>query len=72
MKKFYCCGVDWQHELGEASDLEGKMPLYSTVKQLKEERSCWKECGIVEIHLELGKWVKKQNLFPRTKRAKKQ
>ena len=36
-KTLYCCGVDFQHEIGEASDLEGSMPLYSSVKELKEK-----------------------------------
>lgn len=65
MKKFYACGVDWQHELGEALDLEGRMPLYSTIEQLKKERKCVKNCGIVELKVELNRWVKKQNLFPK-------
>jgi hypothetical protein len=62
-KTFYACGVDWDHEMGEASDLEGKMPLYSSIEELKEHRSCWTQCGIVEIKLELSKWVKPPNPF---------
>lgn len=31
----YACGVDWQCEIGEASDLEGKMPLYSSISFCK-------------------------------------
>lgn len=42
MKTLYACGIDWQCEIGEACDLEGKMPLYSTISELKEKRSCWK------------------------------
>lgn len=63
MKTLYACGVDWQHEIGHASDLEGKMPLYSTIEELKEKRTCWQECGIVEIKLELTRWVEPQDLF---------
>lgn len=60
-KTFYACAVDWQHEMGEADDLEGKMPLYSSVEELKTERPCWDECGIVELKLELVKWIEPQN-----------
>lgn len=41
--KFYCCGVAWQHEIGEALDLEGKVPLYSSIKDLKKNKPY---CGI--------------------------
>lgn len=60
-RKLYACGVDWQHEIGEAPDLEGKMPLYSSVEELKRKRTCWDECGIVEIELKVTKWVLKQD-----------
>jgi hypothetical protein len=63
VKKLYCCGVDIQHEICEAPDLEGSMPLYSSVKELKKQRTCWKECGIVELELKLIKWVQPQDLF---------
>ena len=63
MKTLFACGVDWQHELGEASDLEGSMPLYSNIEYLKAERGCWKDCGIVELKLELVKWAEPQDLF---------
>jgi hypothetical protein len=62
-KIFYACGVDWQHELGEASDLEGRMPLYSSIEELKENQKCWKECGIVKIKLTIDSWVEEQQLF---------
>jgi len=65
-RKLYACGVDWQHEIGEAPDLEGKMPLYSSVEELKQKRTCWDECGIVEIELKVTKWVLKQDLFKKT------
>lgn len=62
-RKLYTCGVDWQHEIGEAPDLEGKMPFYSTVKELKKKRTCWEECGIVEVEVKLTKWVEPQKLY---------
>jgi hypothetical protein len=68
MKKLYACGVDWQHEIGEASDLEGKMPLYSSVEVLKKSRKCWQECGIVELEISLKGWVEPQDLSGTVKR----
>lgn len=57
-KKAYVCGVDWQHEIGEVNDVK----LYSSIEVLKEERTCWKECGIVELELSLVGWVEPQDL----------
>lgn len=48
----YCCSTDWSHELGEAPDLEGKQPLYSSIEELKKKRTCWEECGIVRVKVE--------------------
>lgn len=62
-KYLYTCGVDWQCEIGEAPDLEGNQPLYSTIEELKATRKCWKSCGIVKIKLDLVEWVEPQNLF---------
>ncbi len=63
----YSCGVDFQHEIGEAFDLEGSQPLYSTVEELKEKRTCWKSCGIVELKLTEVKWIEKQDLWKKFK-----
>lgn len=65
-KKSYVCGVDWQHEIGEGPN---DIKLYSSLEVLKKERTCWKECGIVELEISVKKWVEPQNLFP--KRSKK-
>lgn len=64
-KKIYVCGVDWQHEVGEASDVR----MYASIKKLKQERSCWKECGIVELEVSLGKWIEPQNLYENSKKS---
>lgn len=53
----YSCGVDWQHEIGQAEDLEGTMPLYSSVERLKKDRTCWAECGIVQLNLSKVAWI---------------
>jgi hypothetical protein len=39
------------------------MPLYSSINKLKAMRTCWQECGIVEIKLELSRWVEPQDFF---------
>jgi len=62
-RTMYMCGVDWQHELCEAPDLEGKAPLYTSVEELKRLRTCWEECGIVEVEVKVTQWVQKQNFF---------
>ncbi len=61
--KLYACGVDWQHEIGEAGDLEGKMPLYSSIEELKAQRTCWAECGIVVLELTEAEWAVAQDLM---------
>ena len=69
--KVYCCGVTFQHEIGHALDIEGSMPFFTDIKDLKKKFPCWKECGIVELDIALSKWVIKQNLKfkkPRRKR----
>ena len=59
-KTVYCCGVDWQYEIGEASDIEGSMPFYSSVEELKEKAPCWQSCGIVRLELSFKEWVETQ------------
>ena len=56
----YMCGVNWQHEIGEAMD--GNM-FYPSVETLKSNRRCWKSCGIVEVKVSLAKWVEPQDMF---------
>lgn len=50
-KTVYACLTDWYYEVCEAPDLEGRMPLYSSVEELKLSRPCWKECGIVSLEI---------------------
>lgn len=59
----YLCGVDYQHEMEE-----GLADFYDSVEKLKAAKPCWKECGIVELHLDLAgnevghKWLVKQDI----------
>jgi hypothetical protein len=57
MKTLYICATDWDWEVGEAIDLEGKMPLYSDLEHLKKERKCWESCGVLEIQLTVIKQI---------------
>lgn len=64
MKKVYVCGIDWQHEIGEEM-AKPDVVVYPSVESLKKHRTCWQECGIVEIEMKVTKWVEPQNLFNR-------
>lgn len=55
----YMCGVDWQHELGEAS---GGNTIYPSIEDLKRHRQCWKQCGIVAVTVEEQAWVEGQDI----------
>lgn len=57
--KLYMCGVDWQHEIGSAGDTR----LYESIEDLKRNRKCVKQCGIVELEATLKevKWPQKQD-----------
>lgn len=59
-KRSYVCGVDFQHEIGDGAN---DVKLYSSLEVLKKERTCWKECGIVELDIRVKKWVEPQDLF---------
>ena len=61
-KKLYLCGVDFQHELGEAC---GGTKLYPSVEDLKDNQGCWKSCGIIEVEVSETeyKWIEKQDLW---------
>ena len=64
MKKLtaYICETDYNHEFDpDNADLP---QFYSTVKSLKKDRSCWRECGIVEVEVrvKLIKSVRKGKL----------
>jgi hypothetical protein len=66
--KLYLCGVSFQHELGECSDIH----FYDSLDELKQKSKCYAECGVVELDVDdkndpetynSFKWVVKQNLF---------
>lgn len=53
----FMCATDFRHELGEGPICE----VYSSIEQLEEDRSCVKECGIVEVQVKLIKYIKDSN-----------
>lgn len=67
-KIIYVCGVDWQHEMEAAID---GVRCYPSPESLKAERPCWETCGIVELRVELVKWVEKQDLFKNVRKRRK-
>ena len=64
----YMCGIDFQHELGEAP---GPSKIYTTIVEAKKAHTCWRECGIVKVTVTLEEWVVKQDLFRNIKRRSK-
>ena len=57
----YLCGVDWQHELGEAAD---GTTFYPNLESLKHYRKCWEECGVIKVKVTFDdiEWVEPQRL----------
>ena len=52
----YMCKIDFDHELGEASD--GNR-VYPSLACLKAARGCWGICGIVQVCVSLVKVIRK-------------
>ncbi len=44
----YMCAIDWEHEIGNASDGN---KVYPSVEALKKHHTMWEECGIVEVEV---------------------
>jgi len=63
----YLCGVAFQWELGETD-----VNLYGSKDSLKADHKCWKDCGIVELGVEDGKyepkWIAKAKPFKANKK----
>ena len=51
----YVCGTAYCHD--------PDITLYDNIELLKKSKSCWKECGIVEISLAKIKYVEEPNLM---------
>lgn len=47
--KAYICTTDFHHDFDESN---ADLPeFFSTLKSLKKNRTCWKECGIVQVQV---------------------
>lgn len=57
--KAYMCGTDWNTDLPlGANDVK----LYTSLEVFKKTRTCWQECGIVEVKIIKTKTIKKGKL----------
>lgn len=54
----YMCTTDYECELG--LNLHGNK-IYPSVESLKEHKSCWEECGIVEVKVVYSKTICDEN-----------
>lgn len=58
--KGYICGTDWNTELPlGANDVK----VYTDLKILKRDRTCYPECGIVQIEIIKKRTVQKGTNF---------
>lgn len=56
--KLYVCTEDWYSELGQEM-AKPDVVMYPSVKSLKKHRTCWEECGIVELEVKLARTIVK-------------
>ncbi len=62
--KLYMCGTDYEHEMGNIA-----VKMYASIEELKRDRPCIPECGIVSVNVELVEWV--ENGMPYSQRGGK-
>ena len=46
MERGWMCLTDFQHELGAAA---GGVTIYPSLEDLKANRTCWEQCGVIEV-----------------------
>lgn len=44
----YLCSTDYEFELESAA---GGVKIFSSINDLKKNRKCWEECGIIEVEI---------------------
>ena len=54
----YMCMTDYYHEVGEGPICD----VYSSIEQIKTERSCAEECGIVKVRVYLDEIIQESKL----------
>lgn len=58
--KAYLCTTDWNTELPLGVN---DVKIYTSLKTLKNQRTCYKECGIVQIEITKKKVIQKGTVF---------
>lgn len=56
----FMCLIDWQHEIGHASDGN---KIYPSLEALKRHHGAWKSCGVVEVTVRAKQIVEPQDLY---------
>ncbi len=56
-KRGWMCLTDYHHELGEAA---GGVTIYPDLDDLKANRPCWDQCGVVEVGIVIEKVQERQ------------
>lgn len=54
----FMCGVDWEHEIGQ--NCHG-IKIYRSEADLRADRTCVDECGVVEVEVRIVRTVAEQD-----------
>lgn len=54
--KRYMCGTDFDTELHYGAP---QVETYESVRALKNRKSCWRECGIIQVEIKMTKQIRK-------------
>ena len=57
--KGYMCTIDFECELDAVPD---GPKVYCSIDDLKDDHTCWKSCGIVEVSVSFVREIEPQNL----------
>jgi hypothetical protein len=55
----YMCGVDWECEIGQHCH---GVEIYRSIEDLRANKTCTHECGIVEVEVTIKKTVQPQDI----------
>jgi hypothetical protein len=56
-KIVYACKTTWDFDMGE-----DVVKVYDSIEALKRDRTCWEECGIVELEVTLKNVIEEGKL----------
>jgi hypothetical protein len=51
----YMCLTDYDHELESAS---GGCKIYPSITELKKNKKCWQDCGIIKVEVVIKERLK--------------